>query len=170
MLIYRASSSHDAPLLLNDRPKHAILLGGLLNRAMFSHSCPSRVRGSSGRPPQRKRSTRGHILRFTIWGLVSVNGGCQHQKPTLAHVPQFLSWGAVWVVGVVDQKKGDDVLISWRSVSPAVWFGSNVYIWTVGTNRACGSFTMQGRCGWPNHSASWRSLNIVCQTQHGLCK
>ncbi len=124
--------------------------------------------------PQRICSTRGHILQFTIcawspWMESHSKHRIKAHIGTHAMVSNDVNWSVVWIF--MFRPKDDDVLISWRRVGLAVWFCSaifNVYIQTVGTNRACGSFTMQGICGWPVHSASWLSLNIVCQTQCGV--
>lgn len=124
--------------------------------------------------PQRISSTRGHILQFTIcaWSPWQWRVTQQHHikawTGTHAMVSNDVNRSVAWIF--MFGPKDDDVLISWRRVGLAVWFCSaifNVYIQTVGTNRAWGSFTMQGICGWPIHSARWLSLNMACQRSAG---
>lgn len=136
---------------------------------MFSHSCPSQVQGLSGRPHKEY----GHILHFTIcaWSSWMERHSEHHIK---AHTgTHAMSSKLRHGVNIHVRTQDDDVLISWHRVGLAVRFCSaifNVYIRTVGTNRACGSFTMQWICGWPIHSASWLFLNIICQTQCGVVR
>lgn len=119
---------------------------------MFSHSCPLPSARLVWETPTKENAPtpRSYITVYTIWERLSVNGGCHikarnwhtcHRFRCVSVCRVFL--GGAWGVEGGHQR-GDDVLISWRRVSTAVWFGSNVYIWTAGTNRACGSFTMQG--------------------------
>lgn len=138
---------------------------------MFSHSCPSQVHSLSRRP--HKEHAQCGVIYYTLqyepgpckWG---VGGGGIILRPMLVQMAWFLNWSMVWAL--VWTPKDDDDLISWHSAGHAGWLCSsifNVYIQAVGTNRACGSFTMQGICGWPIHSESWLYVNAICQTQWG---
>lgn len=85
LLITRRSSA------LNDRPKHAILLGGLLNRAMFSHSCPSQVHGLSARP--HKEYAQREVIYYSLQYVLGPHEWKVTQsitsKPALAHMLWF---------------------------------------------------------------------------------
>lgn len=138
---------------------------------MFSHSCPSQVHSLLRRP--HKEHAQCGLIYYT---LQYQPGPCEWEggwggvipRPTLVQLAWFLNWSVVWALAWTP--KDDDDLISWRGDGHAGWLCLaifNVHIQAVGTNRACGSFTMQEICGWPIHSASWRYQNAICQTRWG---
>lgn len=135
---------------------------------MFSHSCPSQVHSLWRRP--HKEHAQCRVIYYTLqyqpgpreWEGIT-------PRPTLVQMAWFLYWSMGRAL--VLTPKDDDDLISRRRAGRAAWLCCaifKIYIQAVGTNRACGSFTMQGICGWPIHSASWMSQNAICQTQWGF--
>lgn len=131
-------------------------------------SLPS-ARACLGDPTKNMLNSRSYITVYNMC-LVSMNGEslrASHQSPHWHTCHGF--WTVAWCeYSCLDQR----MTMSWfhgtelALLSDFVLRFFNVYIRTLGTNRACGSFTMQGICGWPIHSASWLSLNIICQTQY----
>lgn len=155
---------------LNDRPKHGVLLDG--NRALFSQSCPSSECTACRRDPT-KNNARSYITVYNTC-LVSMTVESHSERRWLAHATACNDVKSARGVNIHVEPRGRSC--SWFHgaerflLSDFVLLSFNVYIQTVGTNRACGSFTMQGICGWPIHSASWLFLNMLCQTQCGLGK